>query len=223
MTPTASGMAEADPTPLPTGALKLAPRIWKAGTEIHRIHESKYRADEFNGSGDGNARFSPIATSNGAVIPTLYGGGDFECAAMEVPFHDVPFEPGLKTVNKSKRLAPLRYSIVVPRHDLTLADLTNVALRKLGVARRQLIDTDKDQYPRTRQWAVAIHAQDESLQGLYWTSRQDDTQPAIMLFGDRLASGELESAEEPRSLIDDRAVYRLILGLAERLGVNIAP
>jgi hypothetical protein len=35
-------------------------------------------------------------------------------------------------------------------------DLSSVPLRKLGVTRKQLIDTEKDQYPATRKWAEAI-------------------------------------------------------------------
>jgi hypothetical protein len=37
----------------------------------------------------GNARFSPIKDSDGASIPTLYGGTSFDCAVMETLFHDV--------------------------------------------------------------------------------------------------------------------------------------
>jgi hypothetical protein len=95
--------------------------------------------------------------SDGSSIPTLYGGTTFDCAAMETIFHDVPFAPGLKTFDKQK-LADQVYSQVTPKRTLSLADLSTKALRKLGVQRNELIDTEKDVYPSTRKWAEAIHA-----------------------------------------------------------------
>jgi hypothetical protein len=79
------------------------------------IHENTYRPDEFNASGRGDACFSPLVDAEGKIIPTLYGGNTFICAAME---------------------------------------------------------TDID--------------------GLYWTSRQDDAAQACMLFGDRVSEADLK-------------------------------
>lgn len=195
---------------------------WSKDTTLHRVHLEKYAGDEFNPGVKGNARFSPIKCAKGKPIRTLYGGNTFECAAMETVFHDVPFAPGLKSYDKAK-LEDQVHSQLSPGDDLVLADLRGKALRKLGVERKQLIDTEKDQYPATREWAEAIHAQCPDVQGLCWTSRQDDSAQAVMLFGDRIASGVLRLTATSRSLLNDGDVYDDVLNLAEQIGVNIVP
>ena len=189
---------------------------------IHRVHHLDHDAVQFNPGLKGNARFSPIADPHGERIPTLYGGSSFACAAMESVFHDVPFVPGFKSYDKGK-LSGQGHSQFSARRDLLLADLGSKALRKPGVPRNCLIDTEKDQYPSTRQWAVAIHAGFPQVQGLCWISRQDDSARAVVLFGDRIAKGVLEPGVPTRSLVDDPVAYGELLALAERIGVDIVP
>jgi hypothetical protein len=211
--------APADIVPQPPVVLNITPVIWAAGTALHRIHLELYAASAFNPGLLGNARFSPIVNAAGKPIPTLYGGSSFDGAAMETVFHDVPFAPGLKTFAKRKLRGQL-HSLLTPRMSLTLADLRNVPLRKLGVERKQLIDTEKDSYPRTRPWAEAIHARHPHVQGLCWTSRQDDRAMAVMLFGDRIGAGVLALEGASRSLLDEPA-YMQLLGLADAIGVRV--
>lgn len=207
-------------TPQPEGNLQLSTLIWAAGTPIHRVHLERYGASQFNPGLNGNARFSPIRDANGQPVPTLYGGTSFDCAAMETVFHDVPFAAGFKTYDKGK-LAGQQHALLHCSHDLLLVDLGSKALRKLGVARKALIDTEKDQYPLTRQWAEAIHRQRADVQGLCWTSRQDDSARALMLFGDRVAASSLVGQGQARSLLQDSAAYLQVLQLAEQIGVLI--
>ncbi len=191
--------------------------VWPRGQLIHRIHLDRYAPEAFNPGLAGNARFSPIRSTAGDPIPTLYGGTTFDCAAMETLFHDVPFAAGLKTFDKGK-LDGQVHSVLRTHANLVLADLSNVALRKLGVARRRLIDTEKDHYPATQRWAEAIHAQGTDIQGLCWISRQDDRAQAVMLFGDRINRATLEPAAPSRSVLLDLDAYAGLLALAERIG-----
>ena len=208
--------------PAPPAVLHITPATWKAGTALHRIHLDLYAADAFNPGIKGNARFSPIVNAAGKPIPTLYGGTSFNCAAMETVFHDVPFAPGLKTFARHKLEGQL-HSVLAITATLTLADLRNVPLRKLGVERKQLIDTEKDTYGQTRRkWAQAIHARHTHIQGLCWTSRQDDSAMAVMLFGDRIGSGVLAQQGLSRSLVDDAAAIMELLALADVIGVRVA-
>ncbi|MEI9424166.1 RES family NAD+ phosphorylase [Mesorhizobium sp. Cs1299R1N1] len=195
--------------------------IWPGGRVIHRIHLSLYGGSAFNPGVKGNARFSPIQNAAGASIPTLYGGTTFDCAAMETVFHDVSFAPGLKTFDKAK-LTEQVYSTVTCQRDLVLVDLSSTALRSLGIRRGELIDTEKDQYPGTRKWAEAIHAQCPAIEGLCWVSRQDDRARAVVLFGDRIPTTDLVLASASRSILDDADLYSDLLALAERIGVNVA-
>lgn len=139
---------------------------------------------------------------------------------METNFHDVPFAPGLKTYARH-RLEGQVHSVLVPVAALTLADLRNVPLRKQGVERKQLIDTEKDSYEQTRKWAAAIHARHAHIQGLCWTSRQDDSAMAVMLFGDRIGTGVLRQREPPRALLDEGPAYMDLLTLADLIGVCV--
>ena len=210
----------ASTVPDPPAVLHVTPAIWKAGAALHRLHLEAYAAEAFNPGIKGNARFSPIVNAAGKPIPTLYGGTSFDCAAMETVFHDVPFAPGLKTYAKHKLEGQL-HSVLATTVALTLADLRNVPLRKLGVERKQLIDTDKDTYGQTRKWAAAIHAQHDHIQGLCWTSRQDDSAMAVMLFGDRIGAGTVTQRDRSRVLLDDGPTYMELLTLADMIGVRV--
>lgn len=214
--------AERPDAALPPPTLHITTTRWPKGLTIHRVHHLDYGAVQFNPGPRGNARFSPIADAGGTPIPTLYGGSTFACAAMESVFHDVPFAAGFKSWDKGK-LAGQGHSQFSAGRDLLLADLGSKALRKLGVPRNSLIDTEKDQYPITRQWAVAIHAQFPAVQGLCWISRQDDSALAVVLFGDRIADGVLRPGAPTRSLLGDPVAYGELLALAEQIGVDIVP
>lgn len=206
----------------PPSTLHISTTSWPASAVIHRVHSRQYGGVEFNPGLRGNARFSPIRNSHGEPVPTLYGGSSFACAAMESVFHDVPFAAGFKTFDKNK-LDDQVHSQFEPLQDLLLADLGSKALRKLGVQRNALIDTEKDHYPVTRLWAAAIHAQYPRLQGLYWTSRQDDSAVSLLLFGDRIADDALRQRARSRSLVADTGAYGELLALAELIGVDIVP
>lgn len=210
-------------TPLPHAErLKTTTYSLGKGTVLHRIHDEKYAADQFNPGQRGNARFSPIQDAKGEPVPTLYAGVTKDCAMMETIFHDVSFAPGLKTYDKSK-LENQVHSTLEVIESLELVDLASVALRKLGITRKQLIDTEKDQYPITRKWAEKLYEQCPTVQGLAWISRQDDTARAMVLFGDRITPQSLAQAGESLSLINDAATYDDVLELAERLDVLIVP
>jgi hypothetical protein len=213
----------ADPAagiPAPAAGLHFELVRWDAGRDMHRFHRVAHGQSDFNASGLGNARFSPIRTATGKLIPTLYGGSSFECAAMETVFHEVPFAGGFKSFDKNK-LDGWRASVLRPVRDLKLIDLSGKALRKLGIARNQLIDTETIHYPHTRPWAAALHAQCPEADGLQWVSRQDDEAKAVVLFGDRLRSAELKPIQPPVDIVSDPDCYAQILALAQRIGVII--
>lgn len=207
---------------IPTSDLRLSYLSIATDTLLHRIHHGNFGATQFNDTTRGDARFSPIKDANGAVIPTLYAGETFECAAMETVFHEVPFEPGLKSQQQSLMEGNL-YSQLRVCDDLRLIDLSSKALRQLGVQRRHLIDTDSEDYPYTRQWAQIIHAQAPDIQGLQWVSRQDDKAFAIVLFGDRINPASLVLQEDGRSLLADPHTFEAILELAQKIGVELLP
>jgi hypothetical protein len=209
-------------TPEPPGTLHVTLTTLAQGAVLHRVHQNKYQAGQFNSAPQGNARFSPIRNEQGNVIPILYGGTTADCALMETVFHDVPYTAGFKSFDKGKLTNQIHSTIEVTQR-LRMVDLANVHLRKLGVTRKQLIDPEKNQYPATRKWAEAIYRQCPQVQGLSWISRQDDSARAVVLFGDRIPAGAIRSRGESRSLVDDPDIYDAVLDLAERIGVRIVP
>lgn len=217
--PPATNLAESV-TPVPTATLHVTITVLAKGDVLHRVHQEKYQPDQFNPGVHGNARFSPIQDDQGRAIPTLYGGTTVECALMETVFHDVPHTAGFKSFDKGKLVGQMHSAVQVSQ-PLHLVDLSSVPLRKLGVTRKQLIDTEKDQYPATRKWAEAIHRQYPDVQGLSWVSRQDDSARAVVLFGDRIPGGALNPQGASRSLIEDSTLFGSVLDLADRIGVVI--
>lgn len=210
----------ASSTPAPPDKLHVTLTTLARGQVLHRVHLRKYQASQFNPGIQGNARFSPIQDEHGNPVPTLYAGTTMECALMETVFHDVPHTAGFKSFDKNKLTGQV-HSTVRLEQELQLADLASVPLRKLGVTRKQLIDTEKEQYPATRQWAAAIRLQCREAQGLSWISRQDDSARAVVLFGDRIADAALRPEGDSRGLGDDADAYDAVLNLAERIGVSI--
>jgi RES domain len=204
----------------PKGLLRATLVEWGSDQELHRIHPAIYRPDEFNSSRSGDARFSPLFDKSDAIVPNLYAGTTFDCALMETVFHDVPYAAGLKTLAKTSHVAGRVHSTIRFPRDLRLIDLRSIALRKLGIARKNLIDTDASGYSLTRQWALALYEQNKDAQGLLWTSRQNDDAQAIVLFEPRLAKTPFVVVSGPNSLLlSDGSACAEVLLLAERLGV----
>jgi len=220
--PTAPAAAVPGATPAPTSPLRATMTTLSKGQSLERVHADRFGATQFNPGAVGNARFSPIRNGKSETIPTLYAGTTLDCALLETVFHDVPYTAGFKSVDKA-RLTGQVHSTIETHSDLTLVDLTTVALRKLGVTRPQLIETEKDRYPQTRAWAEALHREFPEAQGLTWVSRQDDTARAYVLFGDRIPASALKQKGASRDLVDDPVTYTEVLNLADRLGVDIVP
>lgn len=200
--------------------LKVTIRQWGDGQQLYRVHPDRYDANQFNPTTKGDARFSPLIGPDSRVIPTLYAGSTLDCALMETVFHDVPFVSGPKLHSKSKHVAGKIASVLRVSRNLRLVDLTSVALRKLGVAPESLTRTDASAYSETRAWALAIYQEHPKVDGLLWTSRQDDTALAVLLFGSRVEPETLNVSEERMPLIlPDGSPRDEVQALAARLDV----
>lgn len=204
----------------PADKLDATVVLWGKGEEFYRVHDAVYMGNEFNPSRKGNARFSPIRDSDGKIIPTLYAGTSLDCALMETIFHDVPFAAGFKPLSITK-LAGKVHTVFAPKVDLKLVDLGSIALRRLGVDRAHLIDTTKWHYSETRKWAERFYGQFGDVQGLRWTSRQDDSAEAVMLFGTRANSKDLAVSGPSMPLLAGDLASEAVIDLAIRLGVTL--
>ncbi len=173
--------------------------LWQRGSPLLRCHDSRFGATEFN-PGLGAGRFHPLVAGDGEPIPTLYGSGSFAGALSETVLHDVPIRGPHRWVRQS-RLLPLMVSTLAPGRDLRLVQLHGLGLRRLRVARVELIESTAGDYPRARRWAEALHRCDARPDGLVWVARQHDTSLAVVLFGDRVDRGDLDVVEPPLPLV----------------------
>lgn len=202
----------------PTVPAKIKLVAWGSGETMYRVHDAIYTVDEFNPSLKGNARFSPILDPFGKVIPTLYAATTPRGALMESVFRDVPYRAGFKHVD-AKRLEGRLCSTLLFQADFQLLDLSKVALRGFGIPPRQLIDTTKAHYTETRGWAEQVYAAHPHVQGLLWSSRQDDRALAVVLFGSRVKASDLLDTKSSSPLITKGVPAEFVLELATDLKV----
>lgn len=193
------------------------------GKDLHRIHSGRFGSIEFNATDLGDARFSPIRTPDGAIIPTLYAAETFECAVSETILRCPDLEPidpetGARVsiaIRPHKWRASV-HSTLQANRDLHLVDLTAQGQRRLGIDRNALLAGPTATYPTTRAWAEAIHRDCPDAHGLYYTSHQFGPKFAIMLFGDRVPDALRETS--PRRSVADPDCDREIRALAQSFG-----
>jgi hypothetical protein len=162
------------------------------GTALYRVYDGKWGYDEHN-PGFGDARFSPFDdATDGHRVPSMYLAATPTSALLETIFHEVHqsssriiYERDLR----GKLLAHLTLPVAA-----RLGDLRDTELVRHGLSREQVVSTPAEHYPCTRRLAVAARAQDGSLHGLIWHSRQTELadRPAtevFVLFGDTYPSG----------------------------------
>lgn len=201
-----------DPSTLHPLVIEIA-----SGTPLVRVHSIGRSAADFNPGLGRPSRFGPLHLANGTPIPTLYAATTVAGALSESIFHDVPYRGRGKRILVS-RLTGLALSTLIVDRPLQLVHLAGLGLRRLGVRRRDLIETGPRSYSRTAEWAIALHASPLTPSGLVWVRSQDDTARAILLFGDRVPAGSMRVASSPvrlnqgagLALVDDAATLAAI-------------
>lgn len=152
---------------------------------MYRVFTNTRKITEFNPGGPpATQRFSFFGDP---PVPVLYAASSDEAAICESLLHDIPSRGGV--------LLPMRYrnkvmGLTRPLRDLRLARFMGTGLRRLGVSQRELTDTPMSHYPRTNRWARAAH--DAGFDGIVWMSKKCNDSEAYVLFGDRVASSDLE-------------------------------
>lgn len=154
---------------------------------LWRVYAKHFGALGYNGTGKGNARFSPIRDSAGMIVPTLYAGTSPAVALMETVLHDAPWPSGRFILTMPPPTEESRHmACLINVRTLQLADFSSLGLRRLGLRKSQVIESDKAHYPTSRDIAEWVYACRPDLQGIVWSSRQDDRGLAMVLFEPRL-------------------------------------
>lgn len=200
-----------DPTKIGTVDLTL-PLLW-------RVYSRQYGASGFNRNLLGNARFSPLEVG-GVIAPVLYAASTLEVALMETVWHDAPTpSQGFHLVLK-EATEPRRVGCFKPTGALRLVDLSAVGLRRLGLARCDVIDGDPVDFSVTRQLGAWLYENKPDAQGICWISRQNDEGRAVVLFEPRLSPVGLEVITEDEVFTDGLHLDAL-LTLAQRMGASV--
>lgn len=214
-------MADAPLAPPAGPAPARAPKLLSLKpARLWRIHQARFRPAQFHPGAGADARFSPIRSAAKKPIPTLYAASTLEGALMETVFHDVPTPPAdyILDIERLPELG-LRVSIIRPKGELHVIDLSTKGLQRLGLQRTQLVDTPVTAYPAARRWAEWLHDAERGAQGLLWTSRKDDAAKAMMLFGDRVQEKEFV-VELDREPVHESPYLEQLLTLAEHIGIT---
>jgi hypothetical protein len=199
--------------PAQVGRVQWEPRaLWRVYAQVHG-------PAGFNGTNRGNARFSPIEHV-GAIIPTMYLATSVQAALMETVLHDAPVPSAGFILTLEPAKEPRRISRLQSTMALQLADLSTVGLRRVGISRSDVVDSDKTHYPVTRQLATWIYANCPDVQGLAWTSRQDDSAQAIVLYEPRLAGGTLAILDQDAEFFSGPH-HAALIDLVARLGASL--
>ncbi len=156
----------------------------KAGSTLVRIYQRRYGPLEFNPGGV-LARFRPTRNASGVVVPTAYGAHDHETAIAEAVLRGVS---ALGRGSPRRRLFRLEVdgldmARVRTTRPLRLVRLHGVGLTRLNLLREHVIDCPESEYDYTAAWAQALYGHRSRPHGLAWTSRQNDTSRAFMLWG----------------------------------------
>lgn len=175
--------------PPPANDLDPKLTVWQAGTVIYRVHSMAFAPTEFN-PGHGKGRFHPFQDISGRCVPVMYGSDCREGALSETVFRGVPVVGTMRGIRRNM-LKPVLLSLLVAKRNLRMIDLRGNGLRRLGLQRNQLLETEADSYPLTAAWSKALHRCNCTIDGLIWISRQFDTASVMVLFGDRLSSNDL--------------------------------
>ena len=205
------------PKPSPSVRLDPATKVLSAGDHLFRVHGAR-PANAFNpGDGCGRGRFHPLRNRRGKLIPTLYAADEIDGALSETVFRGVGGAGG--RINRAD-LESLRLSRLVLEADLPLIDLTGLALRRLGLVSRQLLEAPERLYEETARWAEALHEADPNAHGLLWVSRHCDTARAVVLFGDRVDPSRLRP-EGPAEPLHGGSGFRRVCEAAGRANIAV--
>ena len=142
---------------------------------------------------------------------------------METVFHEVPV-PSSRAILTDRAIKAKRWTItsIEATQSLSLVDLTSPGLRRIGLSRSDLIDTNATSYAVTQKFARDLYLHFPTAQGIRWVSRLYDEGICIVLWGDRVSSGTLIQASTPVSVLLEPTLSA-ILDLVDQLDMRYLP
>ncbi len=212
-----------------------------AGTPFATAYRRSRWPAQFNASGLGTARFSPLRV-DGDIVPTMYAARRDTVALLESVFHEV-HGAGPRIVSEPLDLATRGLVRLRTPAPVALFDLRDDALTAMGLTRRQLPSALAAHYPCTRRWAEVLHGRGVGRVrpiGIIWGSRIAEltrgdhpmladllTAPAdeaFVIFGDAISTTHATwRPTERRDDLTTGAGRVFIESVATTLGATIVP
>jgi hypothetical protein len=165
---------------------------WSAGRPLFRVHPVAHPATELYAT-DRPARFRPLRTTDGEIVPMLYGAASDQAAMAESMLHDLA--PRGPRVIAFESLMPTALSCLIPQRDLQLAMLHSAGLDRLRLRNTSLIHTLPSRYPDTVPWGQALYEHPWHLDGIVWMSRRYNSIRACVLLGSTTNDQRVESGD----------------------------
>ena len=192
----------ARPAVPPAADLDPAVEVWPAGKPLVRLYHRDHGPLGFNPTSS-VSRFRPVHDRKGVVVPTAYAAADQETALAEVLLRgvDALAEDRWPRLYR-KEVTGIEMATLLPKRDIPLARLHGQGLTRLRLLRSELVDATPPDYPYTAEWAQAIFDCPVKVDGIAWTSRQNDSERAMVLWQGPLDPTADFGQEGPTTALD---------------------
>jgi len=166
-----------------------------AGMELVRVYRHARGPLAFNATAS-SGRFRPVRPRKDEVLPTAYLAADEETALAEGVLRGVTALAAGALPRRLYRteIEGLAMACVRVERPIHVARLHGAGLVRLGLRREDVVDCEEADYPYTAAWARALWGCHRRPAGLAWTSRQNDSSRAFILWEPRVRSGWLTLA-----------------------------
>jgi RES domain len=183
------------------GAATLKPLLetLPAGHTLIRTYQRTRGPLSFNPTAS-SARFRPVHDRTGQIVATAYLAADEETALAEGVLRGVTAlaagaQPRRLYRAEVEGLAMARLSLL---RAMRVARLHGAGLARLGLLRAHVIDCEEADYPYTAAWAQSLWGSPHRPAGIAWTSRQNDSARAYLLWEPRVHGRLLLDSPEIR-------------------------
>jgi hypothetical protein len=154
--------------PSPQLLRRIRTERWPAQIRVYRGHQLQHAADRLV-PGTGDTRFAPLPDTEHAYVSVTK-----TAALLESALHHLSGPDPTIYLVELRRWAASPVRLTTP---VRLIDLRDNHLRRLGIERQELVDTDPVHYPCTGRWAAVLllrRVGGHPVAGIVWHSRQAD-------------------------------------------------
>ena len=163
--------------------------VIQSETLLYRVHDEQFDGNGFNPCKGNPTRFTHLHDADGNCIPTSYAATTLDGAAFETVFRGIPDK--YQAVPR-RALDDRMLSVIRPLRNLQLVPLFTPELKAWRLDPAEVFAPRSDVYAFCRQLGFACWRDNPDADGLSWVSVQDSGAQAMLLFGDRLMSTDLD-------------------------------